>query len=159
MIRKNNIISWIPAVIWMIVIFTLSAQPAVSSNNLSKSVTKIIVEIIGKIVPLQVEMSTVNDLVSQFNHFVRKFAHFFAYMILELLIVNALVKSGIKGSKVFMFSITICFIYASSDEIHQLFVPGRGCQFKDVMIDIVGALAGILLYRIILYIKSCLCGK
>ncbi|MFQ8632799.1 MAG: VanZ family protein, partial [Intestinibacter bartlettii] len=34
-------------------------------------------------------------------------------------------------------------LYAISDEIHQYFVPGRACQFRDVMIDSCGALFGI----------------
>lgn len=153
MIRKNNIVPWIPALIWMALIFFLSAQPAVNSNNLSKGVTKLIVETIGRILPLQIEMSTVNDLVSQLNHFVRKFAHFFAYMILGVLITAAFVKNGIKGYKAFAFSLIICFIYAASDEMHQLFVPGRGCQFKDVMIDSVGAFVGITFHKILLHIK------
>lgn len=153
MVRKNDIAPWIPALIWMALIFFLSAQPAVNSNNLSKGVTKIIIEIIGRILPLQIEMSTVNDLVSQLNHFVRKFAHFFAYMILGILIAAAFVKNGIKGYKAFAFSLVICFIYAASDEIHQLFVPGRGCQLKDVMIDSTGAFVGISFHKILLNIK------
>lgn len=153
MMRKNNIVPWIPAVIWMILIFFLSAQPAVNSNNLSKGVTKIIVETIGKILPLKIEMSTVNDLVSQLNHFVRKSAHFFAYMMLGILIAAAFVKNGIKGYKAFTLSLAICFIYAASDEIHQLFVPGRGCQFKDVMIDSAGAFVGITFHKMLINIK------
>lgn len=154
MIKKNNILPWIPAVIWMILIFFLSAQPAIYSNNLSKGVTKLIVEIIGRILPLKIEISTVNDLVAQLNHFVRKFAHFFAYMVLGILIAIAFVKSGINGYKVYVFSLVACILYASSDEIHQLFVPGRGCQFKDVMIDSLGALVGIVIYKTMINIKK-----
>jgi len=153
MIRKYKVIPWIPAVVWMILIFFLSAQPAVNSNDLSKGVTKIIVEIIGKILPLNIEMSTANDLVAQLNHFVRKFAHFFAYMILGVLIAAAILKNGIQGYKAFAFSLGVCFIYAASDEIHQLFVPGRGCQFKDVMIDSAGAFVGIAFHKILYHFK------
>ena len=32
---------------------------------------------------------------------------------------------------------------ARSDEFHQLFVPGRGAQVKDVLIDTAGAIVGI----------------
>ena len=38
-----------------------------------------------------------------------------------------------------------CSLYAISDEVHQLFVPGRGAQVKDVFIDIAGAAVGIFL--------------
>ena len=34
-------------------------------------------------------------------------------------------------------------LYAISDEVHQLFVPGRGGQVKDIVIDSAGAIVGI----------------
>lgn len=43
-------------------------------------------------------------------------------------------------------------IYACTDEIHQLFVPGRSGQFRDVMIDSLGAFIGILILSIFLMI-------
>ncbi len=42
-------------------------------------------------------------------------------------------------------ALVLCLLYAASDEFHQLFVPGRSCQFRDVCIDTLGAAAGILL--------------
>ena len=36
-------------------------------------------------------------------------------------------------------------LYAASDEIHQLFVPGRSGQLRDVFLDSAGVAAGILL--------------
>ena len=36
-------------------------------------------------------------------------------------------------------------LYAASDEIHQLFVEGRGGQMQDVLIDSAGALFGVFL--------------
>ena len=37
------------------------------------------------------------------------------------------------------------FIYAVSDELHQSHVPGRSCEFKDVMIDTSGTMTGIFI--------------
>lgn len=146
--NKVRIAPWIPAAVWMLIIFFLSAQPALASNNLSRGVTKIIVETVGKIIPLDIEMSTLNDIVSQFNHFVRKFAHFSAYAVLGILVSYALSKNKIQ-KRAFFLSLAICIIYAVSDELHQLFVPGRGCQFKDVIIDAAGAVSGIAIYKTI----------
>jgi VanZ family protein len=52
----------------------------------------------------------------------------------------------ISSSLIFLwgFSILFCLLYASSDEIHQIFVPGRGCLFTDVMIDFSGSIIGSL---------------
>lgn len=147
MSNKLRLTPWIPVAVWMLIIFILSAQPASASNSLSRGVTKIIVETVGKIIPLDIEMSTLNDIVSQFNHFVRKLAHFSSYAILGVLISFALSRNGVIGKRAFIISLAICAIYAASDELHQLYVPGRGCQFKDVVIDTVGAIAGTSVYQ------------
>ncbi len=145
MVRKRSIIHWLPVVLWMALIFFLSSQPSAGSNYLSKGVTKLILEILGKILPINVEISTIDAHVSQLNHFVRKFAHFFAYLVLGIFVLNALHKSNSK--KVVSYSFIFCFIYAVSDELHQIFVPGRGCQLKDVIIDSIGSIAGIFLAK------------
>lgn len=40
----------------------------------------------------------------------------------------------------------IATAYAATDEVHQLFVPGRGGQVTDVLLDSAGALLGVWLY-------------
>jgi VanZ family protein len=35
-------------------------------------------------------------------------------------------------------------LYAISDELHQLFVPGRSASLKDVLIDTLAALIGVI---------------
>jgi VanZ family protein len=129
--------------------FYLSSQPAVQSDELSKKVTEIIIEKVGALVPLDFETSTTADLVARFNHVVRKFAHFGIYFVLGLFVMNAFRRSGISGFKGFLFSLVFCILYAISDEIHQVFVPGRGAQVTDVLIDSVGSFVGIGMYSVI----------
>jgi VanZ family protein len=40
--------------------------------------------------------------------------------------------------------ILLCFLYASSDEIHQLFVPGRSGSFIDILLDTFGSSCAIV---------------
>jgi len=138
--KSKKVISWIAVIIWMSVIFYLSAQPAASSNQLSKCVTEIIVEMIEKVTSINLE---VNDI----NHFVRKNAHFIAYLILGGLVYNAIIFN-VSGSNLIIIAGLICVGYAVSDEFHQMFVPGRGPQLKDVFIDSGGATVGILTYQL-----------
>ena len=51
----------------------------------------------------------------------------------------------LENIKKVMISLIIGIVYATSDEIHQSFVPGRSPQFTDVMIDTMGVTLGILL--------------
>jgi len=66
---------------------------------------------------------------------------------LGLLVVNMINN---YNNKSILISIIICIIYATSDEIHQLFVPGRSCQLLDILIDTIGSVIGIYLYKKIL---------
>ena len=134
------IISWIAVLFWMLFIFNLSSQAADQSDKLSIGVTEIIVEAVEKVTPGY-------DLnIREFNHILRKNAHFFAYLVLGVLVVSALRQSGIKGLRAFALALSICVLYAVSDEVHQLFVPGRGGQAVDVLIDSAGAIFGIVGY-------------
>lgn len=130
-------LSWAVALLWMMLIFHLSSQVAEQSNQLSKGVTRVIVETVEKVAPkTDFNMDTL-------NHFVRKNAHFFAYLVLGVIVSNAIRRCKLKGSVAFILALGICVLYAVSDEIHQLFVPGRGGQLKDVFIDSSGVVVGI----------------
>ncbi|SCZ78107.1 VanZ family protein [Acidaminobacter hydrogenoformans] len=145
--------AWALVILWMAVIFSLSAQPASASNDLSRGITALIIDLIQKILPM------VNLTLNDFNHYVRKNAHFIAYFLLGFLVINALMVGETveklknfkeRGSAAYrrrwLLAGLICVSYAISDEVHQLFVPGRGGQVKDVLIDSGGAATGILVY-------------
>lgn len=137
-----KILSCIFIVVWMGLIFKLSSQPAVQSGQLSGKVTNINIKAIEKVKP-----NTKFDI-AEFNHMVRKNAHFFIYLVLGVLTISALRVNGISGYRHVIFTLLICILYASSDEIHQIFVPGRSAQIKDIFIDSAGAGVGILVYSI-----------
>jgi VanZ family protein len=137
--------TWIIVLVWMFIIFNLSAQPANQSSKLSEGVAETILETVEKVAP------GVEFRMGNINHITRKNAHFFIYLVLSLLVSNALKKSGLTSSNFFNCTLVICILYAISDEIHQLFVPGRSGQVKDVLIDSAGAMTGIGLYGLVLY--------
>ena len=134
------ILSWVAVVLWMGLIFYLSAQVADQSAKLSSGITQFIISIIHGIFP------KINIDLESLGFLVRKLAHFLCYLVLGVLVLNAFGKCGVKGYKRILFSAIVCILYAASDEIHQLYVPGRGGQIRDVLIDSFGAGTGFLLY-------------
>lgn len=138
---KRKILSWVLVVLWMALIFYLSHQPAIESNRLSTGITEKIVVMVEKVAP------DIKFNMGRFNHIIRKSAHFFAYLVLGILMINGLSSSDIYGFKGIGLAILICILYAISDEVHQLFVPGRGGQVSDVILDSVGTIVGILGYK------------
>jgi len=141
-------LSWAAVAVWMLIIFGFSAQPAHESSQISHGVTKVIVDTVEKIAP-----SAEFDI-SQLNHIVRKNAHFFVYFALALLVFNAVRMHGMKGFKGFVLALCICAVYAATDEFHQSFVPGRGPQARDVLIDSSGAFLGLCIYSLFVKIKD-----
>lgn len=146
-----KLIPWAALALWMLSIAFLSHQPATLSNKLSTRVTEVIVQVIEKIVhDTDIDIDIEIDIdVKSFNNFIRKYAHFFSFMLLGILFVNALRKNGVREYRSIAFALIFCVLFAISDEIHQCFVSGRGAQVKDVLIDSAGASVGILGYSAI----------
>lgn len=85
--------------------------------------------------------------ISLLSLIIRKLAHFTEYLILGVLVINMFTKNNVKKS--YLLSILLCIIYATSDEIHQIFTPGRACQIKDILIDSIGSITGIYLFKLL----------
>lgn len=142
------ITSWMLVIACMLTIFTFSAQVADDSRDLSQGVTIQVFKVLTKLAPnIDIELE-------EFNHIIRKCAHFTIYFVLGTLVLNAIRCSYGLSIGYICISFFICFIYAVSDEIHQAFVPGRGPAIFDVIIDSSGSLSGILFYILISKIIS-----
>lgn len=132
--------SWAAVILWMSLIFYLSHQPADQSSELSRGVTEVIIETVEKVAP----NAALN--ISDFHNIIRKNAHFFIYLILGVLVINAMRRSNIILKRSAVTTLFICILYAISDEVHQTFIPGRSGEFSDVLIDTAGASVGIGMY-------------
>jgi VanZ family protein len=140
--KKRRIWAWVAVVFWLGVIFMFSSQPANVSADLSKGVTEVVVRAVARVLDLEVDVST-GEVFARYHGWVRKGAHGLLYFVLALLVMNAVQKSGWRG---YGISFAVCVLYAVSDEVHQLYVPGRGGQLGDVLIDSAGALVGLGVY-------------
>lgn len=145
MIKAKRIyvtVSWVLVLVCMAVIFCLSAQNGEESSDLSGSFVMAILEWLG---------ITVNEGI------LRTCAHCLEFMGLAVLIFNATYATWETGlTPVMAFVGTV--LYAVTDEIHQIFVPGRAFQVSDIFVDSTGALLGVIasfiILKIILTIKE-----
>ena len=102
---------WGPAVLWMIIIFTLSSRPSVKVSD-----------------------------EGALNFLFFKSLHVIEYAVLYLFNYRALKNTFVRDhQKWFMAAFIITMLYAASDELHQLFVPTREGTVRDVIIDSIGA--------------------
>ncbi len=93
-------------------------------------------------------------IVKAWQHTARKTAHALMYLVLGLLCMTALLQHSLDMKVRIAIALCISAAYAVTDEIHQLFIPGRSSQFSDVCIDTCGALIGILLVVSVHWLRS-----
>lgn len=144
MIRK--VIKIILVLLWMVMIFLLSNEEAVKSSKKSDGLIIKSVELFtGKSLSDQEKEKVLKYLVFP----VRKCAHLSLYLLLGILVISLLRGYMVINTKLVLLSLLICFLYACSDEIHQLFVPGRSGEARDVLIDTLGACLGVSFYYLV----------
>jgi VanZ family protein len=77
-----------------------------------------------------------------------KLVHAVEYGIFSVLIYFALRSTFLISSRsIFMLAFSLTLIYGLSDEIHQLYVPGRNCSGRDLLADGVGSYLSLMVIR------------
>ncbi len=150
----KKILSLVLLVLWMSCIFAFSAQPAEASSALSDRVKAMVVQIVERIFPSAIDATESADESGFLITLIRKSAHFLAYLVLGILALWTFSCWG--APKRYVFSFALCVLYAASDEIHQIFVPGRAGRLFDVFIDSMGASLGLLTVFLYKKCKKCL---
>ncbi len=155
MFKKQNIkiksaVFCLLTLLWMTVIFMFSAKNADDSTEQSSFVTNILMNIFSNVYRNS-DLSDKMQIIESMSFAIRKAAHFSIYSVLGLLSFLSVYYLTKFSNKTPFISLLICFIYACSDETHQLFVPGRSGQLRDVFIDFSGAL---LMTLIILAVRK-----
>lgn len=113
----RKVLRWVPVLLWMAAIFYLSAQPDLPHHP----------------------EDTVDLLI-------KKVGHMAEYGILAALVWWAWPR-GSEGHRPLVVAQVLVFsgLYAITDEVHQIFVPGRNGQLLDVGFDVLGAAVAMLL--------------
>ncbi len=136
-------------IIWMAVVFNFSSQQSKKSSNTSQTVIKTSLSQVKSF--KKMEEPKQNELIEQLQHPTRKIAHFTIYTIGGLIIYNFFNTFNICNKKKIIYAIIFGMLYATTDEIHQLFIDGRSGQITDVLIDTAGVGFGC---SIVYFIKN-----
>jgi VanZ family protein len=121
--EHSALVRWVMVFAWYTVIFVLSALPAASSRN-----TK---EMLGGM-----------DIL---NMLFRMAAHAFVFAVLAAFIYLALNKKFIPHRGRIVLTHIINAGFAFSDELHQLYVPGRFFRVQDIVTDVAGGVLAVWL--------------
>lgn len=116
---NNKISVWLAVCSWCAVIYFFSSIPN-----------------------LKIEQSGIMDLI------LRKTAHFCEFALLAVLFLRAFRRtSGNNSARWWIWAGFLSIIYAVTDECHQYFVPGRCPALRDAMIDTLGVISGLIIYK------------
>ena len=134
-------------IIWMVVIFGFSNQNVVSSLSLSDKVASKIIDVVVKVKKKEITPQEKTKMIKNTRVVIRKTAHFTEYFILGILVFKIFEMYGVQ--RILVYSIIFCFLYACSDELHQLFSDGRSANVLDVLIDTGGSVLSIACLQVI----------
>ena len=127
-----------------LVIFLFSQENAINSTKTSHKVTEGIVNVLNK--DNNIDEQELKIKIEKSDHIVRKLAHTIEFFIFGLCLINVIKDYKKINIKTVLICIPIGMLYAITDEIHQLFISGRGAQIQDIVIDTMGIVLGILVY-------------
>ena len=127
---------WLPVLLWMVLIFSAS-----SDQHSYEHSSRFVEPLLRWLFP---HMSQTG--IETLHHALRKCAHLAEYAVLALLLFRLFNQS----KKVFSWpqiygTLFIVFLYATTDEFHQHFVPSRTPLVSDVFIDTGGGAIGLFM--------------
>lgn len=144
-VKRRSII--IRVITFMLTVTVCMAIFKFSSENSGESTgtSNLVIECIININPFTKDLDSAEkeEIKENIKMPIRKLAHFSIYTVLGVTTMWHVSTYAIDRWKRIGGSLAIGMLYAISDEIHQLFVPGRSGQVTDVLIDTMGVLFGI----------------
>lgn len=137
----KKIIYSILLILWLIVIFNFSNQNGIISGGNSSGIIYSTLDIIYNI--FNISKDNIYEVLSIIHNPIRECAHVFEYFVLAFLTYKTLESFNIKENK-YIITILFCFLSASLDEIHQLFIVGRSFEYYDILMDTLGSILMLL---------------
>ncbi len=138
---------WLPVVVWLGIIF-FGSTDLLSAQHTSRILVPFL---------LWLKPNMTIETVMLVQLLVRKAAHLTEYAILAVIIWRALYYGTTFKAKMWILCAAVWIaagLVAVSDEYHQAFVPSRGATWRDVLIDVTGAMLGLGIYSVFLRKRS-----
>lgn len=151
--EKVKILTWVPAIIVMVMIYRFSASTGKESSNLSLGITQDVLEMITNVTNQEMTLEEQQKIIEKIHTPIRKLGHITEYAALGFMYAIPLyVYHKKRKSNLILTSELLLLLYAALDECHQLFVSERSGRVTDVLIDGIGGIVGILCFYLLIYI-------
>lgn len=152
-LKTFRIVSAIFLIATMILIFFFSSENDVKSTETSTNVIKTILNFVYPPFKNFSELQRL-ELINSLQAVVRVGAHFSIFALLGFFSFLTFITYKAIPFKLRLVIISgFCLFYAITDEIHQIFVPGRCGDIRDVCTDFLGSMLSICILTLICKIK------
>ena len=141
--RAIKYLIWIPVIFMAVIIFGFSGQNGNESGGLSRKAAKVILTAADSCNIVFVTEENEEQYIENLQFPIRKAAHMTEYAMLALLCLLALTVDGVGMPIRYIGAVAMSFVFACTDEFHQLYVPDRSGKFTDVLIDTMGCLIAV----------------
>ena len=144
-------------IFWMAFIAYNTSQTGDSSNNTSVFITKGIINKTQDVINNSNNLVIIrndSEFIKKLNKYIRKFAHGFEFLILALIVFFVLKSFNIKSVECIIYTLFIVLLYAVIDEYRQLYIPGRNSSVRDIVIDFIGGIVGVIISQLIIGFKK-----
>ena len=131
-------IAALPALFVMGMIFYFSSKTSQQSTEQSQAVSEGILHVSHLLAYFGVPEGAIPEVAEIIEVGIRKIGHFSEFAILGAVLYYAFSAWTLTWRCRAMLTGIVGVLYAASDEIHQMFVPGRGPAVYDVLIDAAG---------------------
>ena len=165
-INLQNIITSILVLVWMTTVFIFSSQDGTQTLNTSGAFIHAVESTVkneGTHVESNTNSNNNTDKIKsqktikykysdEIQLFVRKNAHYFLYLTGGIILSAFFYAQNKANRRYTLYTIVTGIVYSMTDEFHQKFVPGRTSSIKDVGIDSLGVITGVVIFILIIYV-------
>lgn len=139
--RRERFFRYAPLLLWIGVVLFASTTQA-SMSNTSRFIRPLLVFLFP---------NAPDETLTLYHNFIRKAAHFTEYAGLAFFAARAFFDSSVYFLRKFWFVFALVFVFfvASIDETNQSFNAARTGSATDVLLDVSGGLAMILIFYLV----------
>ena len=124
---------FLPAILWLAVIFFLSSQTGEQTAALSLAIARWLARLFPGVSLTSLHLA------------LRKAAHIGVYFVEGALLFPALYGQKGRARRALALTVALCALIAVVDEAHKLAIPGRHCSWPEAALNFLGALPGVAL--------------
>ena len=119
------------------------------SHQNGEGTTELSIGIVEKII----KYFELTNYYNEIHILIRHLAHIVVFAIFVVLVLLTLAQKW-KSRKIFVIVLSIITLWTWGDEITKISIPGRHFSWRDVLLNFLGVIIGVINFKLIEYLKK-----